>query len=208
MAENIYNEDINVRFNKKLQFLILIDKMKSVYRQTLLADKSRRETDAEHSWHIAMMAMLFAEFAPEGVDKERVIKMCLVHDLVEIYAGDTFCYDEKAGEDKAEREMRAAQKLFSVLPAEDGEEIKGLWLEFEKQETPDAVFAASLDRFQPLINNFLTDGHTWRKGKVVRPQVEERAALIKKGLPIAWETVQKILDDAENKGFFEHNQKN
>ena len=208
MAENIYNEDINVRFNKKLQFLILIDKMKSVYRQTLLADKSRRETDAEHSWHIAMMAMLFAEFAPEGVDNERVIKMCLVHDLVEIYAGDTFCYDEKAGEDKAEREMRAAQKLFSVLPAEDGEEIKGLWLEFEKQETPDAVFAASLDRFQPLINNFLTDGHTWRKGKVVRPQVEERAALIKKGLPIAWETVQKILDDAENKGFFEHNQKN
>ncbi|MBQ6936899.1 MAG: HD domain-containing protein [Clostridia bacterium] len=208
MAENIYNEDINVRFNKKLQFLILIDKMKSVYRQTLLADKSRRETDAEHSWHIAMMAMLFAEFAPEGVDKERVIKMCLVHDLVEIYAGDTFCYDEKAGEDKAEREMRAAQKLFSVLPAEDGDEIKGLWLEFEKQETPDAVFAASLDRFQPLINNFLTDGHTWKKGKVVRPQVEERAALIKKGLPIAWETVQKILDDAENKGFFEHNQKN
>lgn len=208
MAENIYNEDINVKFNKKLQFLILIDKMKSVYRQTLLADKSRRETDAEHSWHIAMMAMLFAEFAPEGVDKERVIKMCLVHDLVEIYAGDTFCYDEKAGEDKAEWEMRAAQKLFSVLPAEDGEEIKGLWLEFEKQETPDAVFAASLDRFQPLINNFLTDGHTWRKGKVVRPQVEERAALIKKGLPIAWETVQKILDDAENKGFFEHNQKN
>ena len=208
MAENIYNEDINVKFNKKLQFLILIDKMKSVYRQTLLADKSRRETDAEHSWHIAMMAMLFAEFAPEGVDKERVIKMCLVHDLVEIYAGDTFCYDEKAGEDKAEREMRAAQKLFSVLPAEDGDEIKGLWLEFEKQETPDAVFAASLDRFQPLINNFLTDGHTWKKGKVVRPQVEERAALIKKGLPIAWETVQKILDDAENKGFFEHNQKN
>ncbi len=208
MAENIYNEDINAKFNKKLQFLILIDKMKSVYRQTLLADKSRRETDAEHSWHIALMAMLFSEFAPQGVDKERVIKMCLVHDLVEIYAGDTFCYDKKAGEDKREREMRAAQKLFSVLPKEDGKELKELWLEFEKQETPDAVFSASLDRFQPLINNFLTDGHTWKKGKVVRPQVEERAALIKKGLPIAWETVQKILDDAEGKGFFEHNQKN
>lgn len=208
MAENIYNEDINAKFNKKLQFLILIDKMKSVYRQTLLADKSRRETDAEHSWHIALMAMLFSEFAPQGVDKERVIKMCLVHDLVEIYAGDTFCYDKKAGEDKREREMRAAQKLFSVLPKEDGKELKELWLEFEKQETPDAVFSASLDRFQPLINNFLTDGHTWKKGKVVRPQVEERAALIKKGLPIAWETVRKILDDAEGKGFFEHNQKN
>lgn len=208
MAENIYNEDINAKFNKKLQFLILIDKMKSVYRQTLLADKSRRETDAEHSWHIALMAMLFSEFAPEGVDRERVIKMCLVHDLVEIYAGDTFCYDKKAGEDKKEREMRAAEKLFSVLPEDDGKELKKLWLEFEEQETPDAVFSASLDRFQPLINNFLTDGHTWKKGKVVRPQVEERAALIKKGLPIAWETVQKILDDAEGKGFFEHNQKN
>ncbi len=208
MAENIYNEDINAKFNKKLQFLILIDKMKSVYRQTLLADKSRRETDAEHSWHIALMAMLFSEFAPEGVDKERAIKMCLVHDLVEIYAGDTFCYDKKAGEDKAQREMHAAQKLFSVLPEEDGKELKELWLEFEKQETPDAVFSASLDRFQPLINNFLTDGHTWKKGRVVRPQVEERAALIKKGLPIAWETVQKMLDDAEGKGFFEHNQKN
>lgn len=208
MAENIYNEDINAKFNKKLQFLILIDKMKSVYRQTLLADKSRRETDAEHSWHIALMAMLFSEFAPEGVDRERVIKMCLVHDLVEIHAGDTFCYDKKAGEDKKEREMRAAEKLFSVLPEDDGKELKKLWLEFEEQETPDAVFSASLDRFQPLINNFLTDGHTWKKGKVVRPQVEERAALIKKGLPIAWETVQKILDDAEGKGFFEHNQKN
>lgn len=208
MAENIYNEDINAKFNQKLQFLILIDKMKSVYRQTLLADKSRRETDAEHSWHIALMAMLFSEFAPEGVDKERVIKMCLVHDLVEIYAGDTFCYDKKAGEDKKEREIRAAEKLFSVLPEDDGKELKKLWLEFEEQETPDAIFSASLDRFQPLINNFLTDGHTWKKGKVVRPQVEERAALVKKGLPIAWETVQKILDDAEGKGFFEHNQKN
>ena len=208
MAENIYNEDINAKFTKNLQFLILIDKMKSVYRQTLLADKSRRETDAEHSWHIALMAMLFSEFAPEGVDRERVIKMCLVHDLVEIYAGDTFCYDKKAGEDKKEREMRAAEKLFSVLPEKDGKELKKLWLEFEEQETPDAIFSASLDRFQPLINNFLTDGHTWKKGKVVRPQVEERAALIKKGLPIAWETVQKILDDAEGKGFFEHNQKN
>lgn len=208
MAENIYNEDINAKFNKKLQFLILIDKMKSVYRQTLLADKSRRETDAEHSWHIALMAMLFSEFAPEGVDRERVIKMCLVHDLVEIYAGDTFCYDKKAGEDKKEREMYAAEKLFSALPEDDGKELKKLWLEFEEQETPDAIFSASLDRFQPLINNFLTDGHTWKKGKVVRHQVEERAALIKKGLPIAWETVQKILDDAEGKGFFEHNQKN
>jgi len=202
MAENIYESDLKEKFNKKLQFLILIDKMKSVYRQTLLADKSRRETDAEHSWHMAVMAMLFSPFAPEGVDTDRVIKMCLVHDLVEIYAGDTFCYDVKAGEDKKEREELSAQKLFSVLPEGDGKEIRALWEEFESQETPDALFAASLDRFQPLINNFLTEGHTWRKGNVTREQVEKRASLIEKGLPIAWETVLEIIEDSQKKGFF------
>lgn len=189
-------------FNKKLQFLIILDKMKSVYRQTLLADKSRRETDAEHSWHMAIMAMLFSEYAPKGTDKERVIKMCLVHDLVEIYAGDTFCYDVKAGEDKKERERLAAEKLFSVLPYKEGKEIRELWEEFEDAQSPDALFAASLDRFQPIINNFLTDGHTWRKGKVKRSQVEKRASVIEKGLPIAWKTVCDIIDDAEGKGFF------
>ena len=202
MAENIHESDLKENFNKRLQFLILIDKMKSVYRQTLLADKSRRETDAEHSWHMAVMAMLFAPFAPEGVDTDRVIKMCLVHDLVEIYAGDTFCYDVKAGEDKSEREELSAQKLFSVLPEEDGVQIRTLWEEFEKQQTPDALFAASLDRFQPLINNFLTEGHTWRKGNVTREQVEKRASLIEKGLPIAWETVMEIIEDSQKKGFF------
>lgn len=202
MAENIYSEDMIKDFNRKLQFLIIIDKMKTVYRQTLLADKSRRETDAEHSWHMAVMAMLFSEYAPEGTDKERVIKMCLVHDLVEIYAGDTFCYDVKAGEDKKERERLAAEKLFSVLPYKEGKEIRELWEEFEDAQTPDALFAASLDRFQPIINNFLTDGHTWKKGKVRRSQVEKRASVIEKGLPIAWKTVCDIIDDAEKKGFF------
>lgn len=202
MAENVYESDLKEKFNKRLQFLILIDKMKSVYRQTLLADKSRRETDAEHSWHMAVMAMLFAPFAPEGVDTDRVIKMCLVHDLVEIYAGDTFCYDVKAGEDKKEREELSAQKLFSVLPEEDGVQIRTLWEEFDQQETPDALFAASLDRFQPLINNFLTEGHTWRKGNVTRKQVEERASLIEKGLPVAWETILEIIEDSQKKGFF------
>lgn len=201
MAESIYKSNIEETFNKKLEFLVLVDKMKSIYRQTLLTDKSRRETDAEHSWHIALMAMLFSDLAPEGVDGNRAVKMCLVHDLVEIYAGDTFCYDKKAGEDKEEREMLAAEKLFSILPEKDGEEIKKLWMEFEAQETPDAKFCASLDRLQPLINNILTDGHTWRKGKVSRDQVEERAAAIEKGFPASWETVQKIIDEGEKRGY-------
>ena len=205
MAENIYSEDMNEKFNKKLQFLVLLDKMKTVYRQTLLADKSRRETDAEHSWHMAVMAMVFSEFAPEGVDTDRVIKMCLVHDLIEIFAGDTFCYDQKAGEDKEERERLSADRLFAIPPEEDGEEIRTLWEEFEAQSTPDALFAASLDRFQPIINNFLTDGHTWKKGKVRREQVEKRASVIEKGFPAAWKTVYDIIDDSDEKGLFNKN---
>lgn len=202
MAENIYSTDMKDRFNKKLQFLMIVDKMKSIYRQTLLSDKSRRETDAEHSWHIAVMAILLKDFAPEGADIDRVVRMCLVHDLVEIYAGDTFCYDTKAGEDKEEREKLAADRLFAVLPEDDGEELRTLWEEFDRQETPDAIFAASLDRIQPLLNNFLTEGHTWRKGNVSRAQAQKRASLIEKGIPFAWDTVMEILDDSEKKGFF------
>lgn len=202
MAENIFKGNLDEDFNKKLEFLILCDKMKSVYRQTLLADKSRRETDAEHSWHIALMAMLFANDVPEGVDSDRAIKMCLVHDLVEIFAGDTFCYDTKAGEDKKERELKAAERLFSVLPEKEGALLKALWLEFEEQQTPDAKFCASLDRLQPIINNILTDGHTWRKGKIRREQVEERTAVIEDGFPKAWETVCKIIDEGEKRRYF------
>ena len=201
MDARIYKGDMNENFNKKLEFLIIADKMKSVYRQTLLADKSRRETDAEHSWHIALMAMLFSDLAPEGVDSDRVIKMCLVHDLVEIYAGDTFCYDSVAGMDKEEREKAAADKLFSVLPEKDGEMLKNLWLEFDEQKTPDAMFAASLDRLQPIVNNILTDGHTWRKGNVTRAQVEKRMEVIKDGFPAAWETVCNIVNLGEEKGY-------
>lgn len=204
MADSLYKSNMNTDFGKKLEFLVILDKMKGIYRQTLLTDKSRRETDAEHSWHIGMMAMLFADLAPEGVDRDRSVRMCLVHDLVEIYAGDTFCFDKKAGEDKEEREMKAADKLFSILPEKDAKELKELWLEFEAQETPDAKFCASLDRLQPLVNNILTDGHTWHKGKVVRQQVVERAAVIEHGFPKAWQTVCDVIDDAEKKGYFQN----
>ena len=135
------------------------------------------------------------------------MKMVLVHDLVEIYAGDTFCYDAEAGKDKKERESLAAERLFSILPEKDARELHVLWEEFEEAKTPDALFASSLDRFQPIINNFLTDGHTWRKGKVKRKQVEKRVSVIEKGLPIAWKTVCDIIDDADKKGFFTEDNK-
>ena len=200
MADFIHSTDNELK--QRLEFLINIDKMKSIYRQTLLSDKSRRETDAEHSWHIAMMAILLAPYAPEGADIERCVKMCLAHDLVEIYAGDTFCYDEKASIDKEERERIAAEKIFSSLPKEDGEELKKLWIEFDRQETPDALFCASLDRLQPFINNMLTDGHTWRKGKVTKEQVQKRAGIIKQGISAVWDMVSNMIDEAEKKGYF------
>ena len=135
------------RLQKQLRFLVEVDQMKNVLRQTLLVDKSRRENDAEHSWHFALMAMLLSEYADGSkVDFYRVLRMALVHDLIEVYAGDTFAYDKKGNEDKEEREKKAADKLFGMLPEDQGKEIRDLWEEFDQMETPDAQYAASIDR--------------------------------------------------------------
>jgi len=148
------------RLLQQMQFVVEIDKLKRVLRQTLLTDGSRRENSAEHSWHIALMAILLSEYATEPIDILRVVKMLLLHDLVEIDAGDTFCYDDRGHESKAEREMQAADRLFSLLPPDQASEFRALWDEFEAQETADAQFASTLDRLQPLLNNHQTQGHT------------------------------------------------
>src|SRR5690554_5148412 len=139
-----------------MEFILEIDKLKQIYRQTLVTDGSRRENDAEHSWHLALMAMVLAEHAAQLVDLLRVIKMVLIHDLVEIDAGDTFCYDGPAHNDKEEREYQAAQRLFSMLPEDQEQEFWQLWREFEAVETADAKFANALDRLQPMLNNTVT----------------------------------------------------
>lgn len=159
------------RFEQQMRFLVEIDQMKNVLRQTLLADGSRRESDAEHSWHLAMYAMLLSEYAPEPVDISRVVRMVLVHDLIEIYAGDTFCYDKEGNRDKAAREAAAADRLYALLPADQAGEYRALWEEFDRMDTPDSRFAAALDRIQPIINNYLTKGHTWKLGHVQRTGV-------------------------------------
>lgn len=181
------------RFDKQLDFLIQIDRMKNIERQTLIADGSRRETDAEHSWHIAVMAFLLKEYAVEPIDVDRVVRMLLVHDLVEVYAGDTFCYDVQGNLDKREREEAAADRLFSMLPDDQRDEIRALFEEFDRMDTPDSRYAASLDRLQPIINNHLTNGHTWRKGHVNSKQVFERMAPIKEATPSLWPLVEKIV---------------
>ncbi|MEH2450558.1 HD domain-containing protein [Nostoc sp.] len=159
------------RLTQQIQFIIEIDRLKQVIRQTLLTDGSRRENSAEHSWHLAVMAIVLAEYAPEGVDIFHAIKMLLIHDLVEIDAGDTFCYDVQGNESKAVREAQAALRLFRLLPADQGRELRLLWDEFEAGETPTAKFAAVLDRIQPLLQNQQNGGETLRTHGIRRDQV-------------------------------------
>jgi len=184
------------RLKAQLTFLAEADKMKSVYRQTLLSDGSREETDAEHSWHFALAAMALFEYcACAGADLNRVIRMALVHDLVEIYAGDTFAYDDAGYADKAEREKAAADKLFALLPAEQAAEYRGLWEEFDRAETPDARYADAVDRFQPFLNNYLTGGHTWVTHGVTAVQIYERMSPVKHALPELWEFIAAVVDE-------------
>ena len=191
----------NQRLDQQLKFSAEIDKMTGIYRRTMLLSEERHENDAEHSWHIAVMGLLFKEYCVEEPDVERAIKMMVVHDLIEIYAGDTFAYDVEGNASKAEREAKAADKLYSQLPAEQGAELRSLWEEFDAMETADAKYAACLDRLQPLIHNTLTEGHTWRNGGAVRPQVEARAKVIKEFMPEVYEWIRKNLDNSVEKGW-------
>jgi putative hydrolase of HD superfamily len=192
----------NNRLAQQIQFIIEIDKLKNILRQTLLTDESRRENSAEHSWHLAMMAILLAEYTPStDVDLLRVIKMLLIHDLVEIDAGDTFCYDLQANQNKALREVQAANRLFGMLPEEQGVELRELWQEFETQQTTEAQFAAALDRLQPLLHNQQTRGGTWRLHGISRQQVLQRMSPVKDGAPALWQLVEQAIEDAVAAGY-------
>lgn len=189
------------RLNQQIQFILEIDRLKQILRQTLLTDGSRRENSAEHSWHLAIMAMLLDEYAPEPVDVLRVVKMLLIHDLVEIDAGDTFCYDVQGNQDKAARELQAADRLFGLLPTDQGTELRSLWEEFEAQATPEARFATALDRLQPLLHNQQTQGGTWRLHEVTRDRVMQRMAPIEAGAPELWLYAQTVIDNCVDAGY-------
>ncbi|MBR5416589.1 MAG: HD domain-containing protein [Clostridiales bacterium] len=191
----------NPRLDQQLKFSAEIDKMTEVYRRTMLISGVRNENDAEHSWHIAVMALLLKEYCVEEPNVERAIKMCVVHDLIEIYAGDTFAYDVAGNASKAEREEAAADRLYSQLPPEQGAELRALWEEFDAMETTDAKYAACLDRTQPLLHNTLTEGHTWRNNGAVRSQVEARAQIIKEFMPEVYAWIMKNLDRGVEKGW-------
>ncbi len=181
------------RLQSQLAFLLEIDKMKTILRRNVIMDQSKQEDDAEHSWHMAVMAMLLYEYAPEGTDLLRVLKMALIHDLVEIYAGDTFCYDQAAKKDKAQREQDAADKLFSMLEPDQAQELRALWEEFDRMDTPDSLYAGAIDRLQPLLLNCNTGGHTWKLGDVRSADVYRRADPIRRASPELWKTVDRLI---------------
>ncbi|AUS95909.1 phosphohydrolase [Clostridium thermosuccinogenes] len=192
----------NERLEKQVEFITEIDKLKHINRQTILMDGSRHENDAEHSWHLAVMAMLLSEHAVDkNIDLLKVIKMVLVHDLVEIDAGDTYCYDEKACEDKAEREQKAANRLFNILPEDQAREIRKLWEEFEERKTPEACFASALDRFQPLLHNYKTQGKSWREHGVTKDKVIKRNKAIEDGSVTMWEYAERFINESVEKGY-------
>lgn len=190
------------RLMDQIEFIREIDKLKLIERRTLLMDQSRRENSVEHSWHIAMTALILSEYAgQEDIDILRVLKMLLVHDIIEIDAGDTYCYDEQGTQDQALREERAADRLFSILPRDQMQSLRGFWDEFEARQTPESRLANALDRFQPLLHNYFTQGTTWRQNKIKSAQVFERMQPIKDGAPFLWDFVVKLIEDSVAKGY-------
>jgi len=189
------------RLDQQLSFVLEIDKLKTILRQTLLTDSSRRENSAEHSWHLAIMSLLLAEYATEPIDVPRVTKMLLLHDLIEIDAGDTFAYDVAGNVGRAEREQRGAERIFGLLPEEQASELRALWEEFEEFKTPESKYANALDRLQPLLHNARTEGGTWRIHSVARDQVYRRMEPIRTALPEIWPVVTRIIEDACARGW-------
>ena len=188
------------RLEQQMNFIIEIDKLKEIVRQTYISSAERKENDAEHAWHFAIMAVLLAEYANEPVDVMKVVKMALIHDLVEIDAGDTYLYDEEGAKTKADRENKAADRLFHMLPEDQGEEFDSIWREFEERKTPEARFAAALDRLQPVMLNDATNGKAWEEHGITEEQVRSHNEHVKKGSLAIWEYLEKIFDKNIEKG--------
>lgn len=191
----------HLRLDQQLKFVAEIDKMTSVLRHTMLIDGSRRENDAEHSWHIAVMALLFSEYAKQKPDIGRAVKMLVVHDLIEIYAGDTFAFDVEGNKTKEKNEAAAADKLFAQLPDDQGKEIRSLWEEFDDMKTADSIYANCMDRIQPFLHNTLTEGATWKEGQVSKKQVDDRLAVVKENMPELWNWAQINIQEAIKQGW-------
>jgi putative hydrolases of HD superfamily len=193
----------NDRLTKQIEFISEIDKLKQVYRQTMLMDGTRKENDAEHSWHLSVMSILLSEYASEkNIDTFRVIKMLLIHDIVEIDAGDTYCYDQRPYKEKLIREHEAADRLFNILPEDQQEDFRNLWEEFEERRTPEARFAAALDRLQPILQNYKTKGLSWKSHGITSEMVlDKNKNTINEGSAALWDYTEGLIIKSIEKGY-------
>lgn len=189
------------RLSQQIHFIVQVDKLKHVLRQSYLIHAERRENSAEHSWHLAIAAMLLADYANAPLDLLRVLKMLLIHDIIEIDAGDTYCFDHQSLVDKAARERQAASRLFGLLPDDQASELRELWKEFDVAQTPEARFAVAIDRLMPLLHNFYTAGKSWQMHGITRDREIERNACMRDGAVPLWEFAQTLIQDAVAKGY-------
>lgn len=197
------------RLEKQMDFIREIDKEKQIFRQTYLADGKRKENDAEHAWHMAVMTLLLSEYANEEIDVLKTIQMILIHDVVEIDAGDTYAYDDVAKESQADREKKAADRLFGLLPDDQAKTFRGLWEEFESGETKEAKFARTMDNIQPTLLNDASDGKAWEEHQVALSKILKRNERTPKGSEVLWDYSREnfikkhvrlghIIDDSRN----------
>ncbi len=189
------------RLNRQIAFILEIDKLKSVLRRSYLLNETRHENSAEHSWHLSVMALVLAEHVDAEINQLRVLKMLLVHDIVEIDSGDTYIYDAAGNDTKAAREQEAAQRIFGLLPPDQSVEVQELWQEFEARETPEAKFAAALDRLMPLLHNYHTGGRSWREHNISKAQVLRLNRHIEAGSKSLWEYAEALINDAAVNGY-------
>ncbi|MFD3328539.1 HD family hydrolase [Streptomyces sp. NPDC058701] len=196
-----FPDGLDARLRSQFTFLVEVDQLKTVLRQSPLVAADRRENDAEHSWHVAMMVVVLAEHSDEPIDVGHTIQLLLLHDLVEIYAGDTPLYDGAAGVGQQEREAVAADELFTLLPPDQAQRLRALWDEFEERRTPEARFAKAMDRLQPLLLNWMARGGTWRTPGVTADDVRARKAVIGDASSALWEAGRRLIDEGEARGW-------
>lgn len=188
------------RLIRQLEFIKEIDKLKYIQRRTRLLNSDRHENDAEHSWHLAMMTIVLAEHSNKPVDVLKVLKMVLIHDIVEIDAGDTFIYDTAKSHDNTDEELIAAKRIFGMLPDEQAAEFIAIWTEFEEGVSDEAKFARSMDRLEPLLQNTSNDGGTWREFDVVYERVYDKKKVIRNGSESIWSYAEELINESVEKG--------
>ena len=195
-------DQLNIgRLAQQIAFIMELDKLKSILRRSYVTHAERRENSAEHSWHIALAALTLAEHANEPVDVSHVIKLLLIHDIVEIDAGDTFVYDTAGKVDQFDRETLAAERIFGLLPPEQGATYRKLWQEFEERVTPEAKFARAVDRLLPVLHNCYTQGRGWQEHNIHQGQVLAANRVIEDGSANLWRFIQGKIQDAVDQGF-------